>query len=104
MATYPIKEVLQRYETEWFTTEQAMGHCLQHIEALTQQQTEAAKSRTEFKKQLASQATEIKALQAELKKVREQLTRLTPIQAKLGELNLAVHDLQKDVNQLTTDN
>ena len=73
MATYPIKEVLQRYETERFTTEQAMGHCLQHIEALTQQQAEAAKSRTALKNQLASQANEIKSLQAEVKQLTQQI-------------------------------
>ena len=73
MATYPIKDLMQKYENERLTTEQAMGHCLQHIESLTQQQTEAAKSRTTLKKQLASQANEIKSLQAEVKQLTQQI-------------------------------
>ena len=32
MASYPLKELLVRWETERFTTEQIIGHILQHMQ------------------------------------------------------------------------
>ena len=40
MSTYPIDELLHRWKVGQLTPEQAIGHLLQHIEALTQQQAE----------------------------------------------------------------
>jgi len=31
MASYPLQELLVRWETERFTTEQIIGHILQHL-------------------------------------------------------------------------
>ena len=73
MATYPIEELIVRYEVERLTYEQAIGHCLQHIQMLTNQQAEAAKSRTKLNQQLESQANQIKGLQAEVKQLTQRL-------------------------------
>ena len=33
MASYPLEELLLRWETERFTTEQIIGHILQHLQS-----------------------------------------------------------------------
>ena len=40
MSTYPISELLHRWKQGQLTAEQAIGHLLQHVETLTQQQAD----------------------------------------------------------------
>ena len=80
MATYTIQEFKIRYQTERLTHEQAIGHCIQHLEMLY---------------------NENKTLRTHINTVRKQQE---PYQAKLQQLNQTVNALQKDVNKLKITN
>jgi hypothetical protein len=44
MSTYPIDDLLHRWDRRELTPEQAIGHLLQHVETLTQRLAAAEKT------------------------------------------------------------
>ncbi len=103
MGTYDRKKVLSDYANGRMKVEMAMGHSLQHIDKLYEEQTTANTRRQEIRDKVAELEKETKALRTEVKqwhRLRAQVDHLQKVVDSLSGLNLTVYQLKDDVDSL----
>ena len=103
MSTYDHKKVLSDYAAGRMKVEMAMGHSLQHIAKLYEEQTSANIRRQEIRDKATELEKEVKTLRAEIKqlqRLRAQVDRLQKVVDSLAGLNLTVYQLKDDVDSL----
>ena len=107
MSTYDHKKVLSDYANGRMKVEMAMGHSLQHIVKLYEEQAIANTRRQEIRDKVTDLEKEVKTLRAEAKQlgnqlqsVRAQVDRLQKVADSLSGLNLTVYQLKDDVDSL----
>jgi uncharacterized small protein (DUF1192 family) len=78
MGTYEPKQLINQYATGKLTPEMAVGHCLQHIEKLTETQTAASVSHYRLRGKVDELENVISVLQKEVARLTELLEKLLP--------------------------
>lgn len=69
MGTYDPKKVQTDYGNGSITVEQAVGHALQHVNLLYEQQASASRSRSELRNQINSLEQRMLTIQADVKRL-----------------------------------
>ncbi len=107
MSTYDHKKVLSDYVNGRIDVEMAMGHSLQHLVKLYEEQATANTRRQEIRDKATDLEKEVKTLRAEIKRLdnqlqreRAQVDRLQKVVDSLSGLNLTVYQLKDDVDSL----